>query len=94
MKKALGIVAVGLCSLFFVAGQANAAGLSDSTIVSKLLGKLAGHNAAYRGVDVCSKKGVVGIHGSVKTEEQKAMATDLAKQINGVTEVNNELVVK
>lgn len=97
MRKALGIVVLGLCSLLFLAGQTplvSAANLPDSTIVSDLQSKLAGHGAAFGGVNVSSKKGVVTINGAVKSEELKTMATDLAKKIDGVTDVDNQLVVK
>ncbi|GKS59780.1 hypothetical protein YTPLAS18_33070 [Nitrospira sp.] len=97
MKKAIGIAAIGLATLLFMAGQSSvvsAAGLPDSSIISVLHSKLAGHNAAYRGVDACSTKGSVLLHGTVKSEELKMKAEEYAKSINGVTEVKNDIVVK
>ena len=97
MKKAIGMVGIGLATLLFVAGPASivaAAGLPDSTILSVLHSKLAGHNGAYHGVDACSKNGSVLLHGKVKSEELKTRAEEYAKSINGVTEVKNDIVVK
>ena len=97
MKKVIGVVAIGLATLLFVAGPSSmvsAAGLKDSSIISFLHSKLAGHDAAFRGVEADSTNGSVHLHGKVKSEELKMKAEEIAKGINGVTEVKNDIVVK
>lgn len=47
-----------------------------------------------RQVDVSTFKGTVQLSGFVDTEEQKARAADVARTINGVQDVRNNLVVK
>lgn len=47
-----------------------------------------------RQVDVSTFKGTVQLSGFVDTEEQKSRAADVARTINGVHDVRNNLVVK
>jgi|SwirhisoilCB3_FD_contig_41_9650254_length_454_multi_1_in_0_out_0_1 osmotically-inducible protein OsmY len=45
-------------------------------------------------IDVTTYKGIVQLSGFVDTPEQKQHAAEVARQINGVQEVKNNLVVK
>lgn len=45
-------------------------------------------------IDVDTKDGVVTLSGPAPTAAAKDKATDIAKQVKGVTSVNNKLVVK
>jgi hyperosmotically inducible periplasmic protein len=47
-----------------------------------------------RQVDVTTFKGTVQLGGFVDTEEQKTRATELARTINGVQNVQNNIAVK
>ncbi len=74
--------------------QAVAATVPDSTITSLVLEKLAGRDQAYEGIEVKTRDGVVTLEGKVRTDAQKTLAEDLAKQVPGVRDVNNKLVVR
>jgi osmotically-inducible protein OsmY len=45
-------------------------------------------------IDVTTYKGIVQLSGFVDTPEQKQHAAEVAREINGVQEVKNNLVVK
>jgi hyperosmotically inducible protein len=45
-------------------------------------------------VDVDTERGVVNLSGVVQTAEQKARAAEIARQVNGVKRVNNNLQVQ
>ncbi len=97
MKQLMGIVAAGLFALALIGGTASSAmagDLPDSTIYSKLMAMLGGHNQAFKGVDACVKNGSVNMHGSVASEELKNQAGDFAKAISSVKEVINNITVK
>jgi hypothetical protein len=48
----------------------------------------------YDGVNVETFKGVVQLSGFVNTRDQKARAGDLARQVKGVNDVENNITVK
>ena len=48
----------------------------------------------YDGVNVVAFKGVVQLSGFVNTKAQKSSAGDLAKKVEGVREVENNITVK
>ncbi|WP_424022315.1 BON domain-containing protein [Neisseria gonorrhoeae] len=45
-------------------------------------------------INVDTKDGVVTLNGPAPSAAAKDKATDIAKQVKGVTSVNNQLVVK
>jgi hyperosmotically inducible protein len=63
-----------------------------SSHVKKALGN--DHQYKYGDVNVVTFKGVVQLSGFVNTKDQKSRAGDLARQVNGVTEVQNNVTVK
>ncbi len=48
----------------------------------------------YEGVNVVTFKGVVQLNGFVNTNDQKSRAGDLAKKVEGVNEIENNITVK
>ena len=48
----------------------------------------------YPDVKVTTFKGTVQLSGFVENKEQKSRATDLAKNVNGVKDVENNISVK
>jgi len=68
--------------------------VSDDVIYDQVSIKLTGDPVAKGGgfkVDV--KQGVVTLTGVAETEQQKARAGKMAKKVNGVKQVNNNLTV-
>lgn len=96
MKTSSGYLSLGLLTLSLVAGAsfAQAGTLPDSTITSKLLALLGGHDQAYKGVDACVKDGSVTMSGKVASEELKNKAADFAKSIPSVKEIINNIDVR
>jgi hyperosmotically inducible periplasmic protein len=68
--------------------------VDDTLISSRLKAKLiADTDVRASDVDVSSSQGVVTLIGRVRTSEMKKDAERIARGINGVTDVHNELVV-
>ncbi|MGH6629752.1 MAG: BON domain-containing protein, partial [Burkholderiales bacterium] len=66
----------------------------DQAITSEVQAKLfADVVLKTRDIRVSSSSGVVALAGSVSTELEKAAAENLAKQVKGVKQVTNELIV-
>lgn len=67
----------------------------DTAITSELKAKLlADDMVPSRHVKVATSDGVVQLSGSVKTQVQSARAESIAKAIDGVKSVKNDLVIK
>lgn len=63
-----------------------------SSHVKSALGK--DHQYKYGDVNVVTFKGVVQLSGFVNSSAQKSRAGDLARNVQGVTEVQNSITVK
>ena len=63
-----------------------------SSHVKKALGE--DHQYKYDDVNVVTFKGVVQLSGFVNTKDQKNRAGDLARKVEGVKEVKNNITVK
>lgn len=76
-------------------GAAGVQKVDDATITSKVNAALAADKdlSAVK-IDVDTKDGVVTLTGPAPTAEAASKATKLAKDVKGVTSVNNQLTVK
>ncbi len=102
--KVLGLI-ICLASLPLVGGLTGCAGdrynqstgqrIDDNRIAERVKEALA-HDSQYKhdGVNVVAFKGVVQLSGFVNTKAQKNSAGDLAKKVEGVREVENNITVK
>lgn len=74
--------------------------LNDDSITAAVQGKLAADNiqnmnvVAFAEVDVQTERGTVILSGVVRTAEHKARAEQLARQVNGVKGITNNLMVR
>ncbi|PKN66087.1 MAG: transporter [Deltaproteobacteria bacterium HGW-Deltaproteobacteria-15] len=85
----------GLMACQTPAGRSAGGVVDDSTITSKVKAKLFGDESLSGfAIDVDTFKGEVTLTGGVKTEADIQHATELAKQVEGVKNVNNFLKVK
>jgi hypothetical protein len=67
---------------------------ADSTITAKVKAKLATEKvSSLVKVDVDTRQGVVELNGTVDSEKTRMRATDLARQVDGVRDVVNNLKV-
>jgi hypothetical protein len=67
--------------------------VSDVTMTAKVKNALMVSKVDTGQLDVDTKEGVVTLKGSVPTASQKALAEKVAKQVEGVTTVKNQLSV-
>jgi hyperosmotically inducible periplasmic protein len=92
------VLCVGFASLTAcqsMMGKTAGETMDDASINSRVQGKLTGDTLSnFSRIDVDTDRGVVTLSGVVNTTEDKARATELARQVSGVTEVNNNLQIQ
>jgi osmotically-inducible protein OsmY len=76
-------------------GQTAGQYVDDSTITSAVKAKLVGDKAAnLTRIDVDTTNSVVSLNGIVESSEHKTRAEQLAKQVDGVRRVDNNLQIQ
>lgn len=96
---------IGLSSLALIIGISGCAGDRytqstgehiDDHGTSSNVNKALGDDTQYKygGVNVETFKGIVQLSGFVNSKDEKGRAGDLAKMVEGVKEVKNDLIVK
>ena len=74
--------------------------LNDDTIKAAVQGKLAAENIrnlslnAFAKVEVQAERGSVTLNGVVPNADEKARAEQLAREVNGIKEITNNLKVQ
>jgi hyperosmotically inducible protein len=69
--------------------------VSDASISTSVQSKLTAERMSnFSRIDVDTERGVVNLSGVVETAEQKAKAAEIARQVNGVKRVNNNLQIQ
>lgn len=69
--------------------------VSDASISTAVQTKLTGDRVSnFTRVDVDTERGIVQLSGVVPSWEHKSRAEELAKQVNGVRQVNNNLQIQ
>jgi osmotically-inducible protein OsmY len=69
--------------------------VSDASITAAVQGKLTTDRVSnFSRIDVDTERGVVNLGGVVRSAEEKARAAELARQVEGVKRVNNNLQVQ
>src|SRR5262245_6396773 len=75
-------------------GQKVGTAVDDTTITTKVKTALAAdREVSATRVHVETKQGEVRLSGDVKSQEERSRAGQIARNVNGVTSVNNELTV-
>ena len=99
IKPVLGAIAIALllsttgCTA--MTGETAGQYVDDSTITAAVNAKLVADKAAnLTRVDVETTKQVVALNGIVESADQKARAEQLAKQVDGVRKVDNNLQIQ
>ena len=87
---------VGLSGCGSITGKSTGQTTSDAVISAEVKTKLThdDHLAFIPPIHVDTERGVVNLIGVVPTEFQRARATRLAQEVEGVTRVNNKLRVR
>ncbi len=91
----VGILGIFLTACQSMTGKTAGQTVDDATITTSVQGKLTGDKASnYTRIDVDTERGVVTLNGVVQTPEEKARAEYLARKVEGVTKVNNNLQIQ
>lgn len=89
----LGFLSFGGCES--MTGRSTGEYMDDASITTKVKSKLTGEKASnFTRIDVDTKAGTVYLTGVVKDQETKDHAEQLARQVSGVKEVVDNLVVR
>lgn len=97
VAASLAISSIGLAN---VAHATDAVGIArdffdDATITTQIKGKYAADEAVRAlGIGVETNDGVVQLSGFSRGEREKTRAEELARQVKGVTDVHNDIVIK
>jgi osmotically-inducible protein OsmY len=69
--------------------------VDDSVVTTKVKGKFAeDKTVSAMAIQVETMKGVVQLSGFAKTQEEKMRAEQIARGVNGVVDVHNDIIVK
>jgi hyperosmotically inducible periplasmic protein len=94
----IGILGVSLMTLTAcesMTGRTTGQTIDDATITASVQGKLTADKASnFSRIDVDTNRSVVTLNGVVRTVEEKSRAEDLARQVTGVSKVNNNLQIQ
>ena len=86
---------VGLIACQSMSGKTAGQTVTDASISTAVQSKLTADRLSnFTRVDVDTERGVVNLSGVVSSAEQKARASELARQVNGVKRVNNNLQIE
>jgi osmotically-inducible protein OsmY len=89
------LLAVALAGCQSMLGKSTGETVDDASITAAVKTKLAGEKpATLTKIDVDTNKGTVYLNGNVESAALKTRAADLARQVNGVREVVNNLKVQ
>lgn len=89
------VVLLGLGACQSTTGKTAGETMADSTITAAVQSKLTADRVSnFSRVDVDTERGVVSLSGVVKSAEQKTHAEALARQVQGVIKVQNNLQIQ
>jgi hyperosmotically inducible protein len=76
-------------------GKTTGQTIDDAAITASVQGKLTGDKLSnFARINVDTDRGVVTLKGTVRSVEEKTRAEELARQVAGVTKVNNNLSIQ
>ena len=95
MVGILGVSLMNLTACESMTGKTAGQTIDDATVTASVQGKLTSDKASnFSRIDVDTNRSVVTLNGVVHTVEEKSRAEDLARQVDGVTKVNNNLQIQ
>jgi osmotically-inducible protein OsmY len=87
------MLALGACQS--TTGKTAGQTMTDTKITASVQSKLTADRISnFSRVDVDTERGVVNLSGVVPSADQKSRAEELARQVNGVTRINNNLQIQ
>lgn len=89
------LLASGMSACQSTTGKTAGQTMSDASVSTAVQTKLTSDRASnFARVDVDTERGVVNLSGVVESAGQKARAEKLARSVDGVAQVNNNLQVQ
>ena len=90
-----GIALLSLVGCQSTTGKTAGQTVDDATITTSVQSKLSSDRISnFSRIDVDTERGVVTLNGVVKSSDQKMRVAELAREVNGVKSVKNNLTVK
>ena len=96
--RIIGILGVSLMLMTgceSMTGKTAGQNIDDATLTASVQAKLTGDKMSnFSRINVNTDRSVVSLNGVVRTAEEKSAAEDLARQVAGVSNVNNNLQIQ
>jgi osmotically-inducible protein OsmY len=93
MVGILGVSLMSLTACESMTGKTTGQTIDDATVTASVQGT-ADKLSNFSRINVDTDRSVVTLNGVVRTVEEKSRAEDLARQVTGVTKVNNNLQIQ
>ena len=91
----IGVMVGAVTGCESMTGKTMGQNVSDASISTAVQSKLTGDRVSnFARVDVDTERGVVQLSGVVPSSDQKSRAEALARQVDGVRRVNNNLQIQ
>jgi hyperosmotically inducible protein len=91
----LGVSLMILTACQSMTGKTTGQTIDDATLTASVQAKLTGDKLSnFSRINVDTDRSVVSLNGVVRTVEEKSRAEELARQVAGVTKVNNNLQIQ
>ena len=91
----LGVSLMALTACESMTGKPTGQTIDDATVTASVQGKLTADKMSnFSRIDVDTDRSVVTLSGVVRSSEERTRAEELAKQVGGVTKVNNNLQIQ
>lgn len=95
MVGILGLSVMNLTACESMTGKTTGRTIDDAATTALVQGKLTSDKASnFTRIDVDTERGVVTLSGVVRTVEEKSRAETLARMVDGVSKVNNNLQIQ
>ncbi len=95
MVGILGVSLLLLTACESMTGKTTGQTIDDATVTASVQGKLTADKLSnFSRINVDTDRSVVSLNGVVRSVDEKSRAEDLARQVAGVTHVNNNLQIQ
>jgi len=91
----LGIALMSLVACESMTGKTAGQNVDDATVTASVQGKLTADKLSnFSRINVDTDRGVVTLNGVVRSAEEQSRAEEIARRVEGVTTVNNNLQIQ
>ena len=91
----LGVSLMILTACESMTGKTTGQTIDDATMTASVQGKLTADKLSnFSRINVDTDRGIVTLNGVVRSAEEQSRAEELARQVDGVSKVNNNLQIQ